>query len=77
MKVLAWVVGIPVAGFLLLLVIGSNAGPPSAKSKARQAIELCWSEQGRKSLDPGTARIIAGVCENLEADFLRQYGVKP
>lgn len=68
---------IPVALFLLMLVIGAMAGPPSERSQARSAIDLCWTEQKRKSFDPGTQRFIAGTCEMMEREFQKKYGVAP
>ena len=44
---------------------------------ARRVIELCWEDQKRKSLDPATQRLVAGVCENLEAKFVAKLGHKP
>lgn len=66
-----------VAAFLLFGAIKSNTPEGRAKADARQAIELCWQQQGRKSHDGGTARFIAGACEGMESDFVRKYGVKP
>lgn len=43
----------------------------------RFAIEICWKEQERKSLDPSGARFLAGVCEKMEADFKLKYGTTP
>lgn len=48
-----------------------------ARRQERLAIELCWKEQGRKSLEPSTARFVAGACEKMEADFRAQHGVAP
>jgi hypothetical protein len=54
--------------------------PPTAseqKSMARQAIEACWEDQKRKSLDPAQQRFIAGACESMEAKFVAKFGYKP
>lgn len=51
--------------------------PPSEKARARDAIDLCWKEQSRKSLDPGSARFVAGACELMEDQFRQKYGVNP
>jgi len=77
MKVLAWLIGVPVGLFVLMLIIGALSGPPDEKSRARDTIELCWSDHAKKSLDPSTARLVASTCERLEAEFLQRYGVKP
>lgn len=69
-----WLIGVPVGGFLLLMLIGSCSGTPSsraAKSSQSSAIELCWKDFGKKSNDPDTARFIASTCEKMEADARR------
>jgi hypothetical protein len=48
-----------------------------AIASARRAIELCWSDQGKKSLAHGSAQSIAGICENLESDFRAKWGRTP
>lgn len=68
---------VPVGLFLLLLVIGALSGPPSERQTAQLAIELCWKEQSKKSLDPGSQRFIAGSCEMMEREFRAKYGAAP
>ena len=46
-------------------------------TNSRRAIEVCWDEQQRKSLDPAQQRFIAGACESMEAKFVAKYGHKP
>ncbi len=75
MKILKWVIGVPVGLFALFLVVGRTSNDP--KTQARRTIETCWDDQGKKSLDPATARFVAGTCERLEADFMAKYGVRP
>jgi len=43
----------------------------------RQVIEICWQDYEKKSLDPATKRFIAGTCETLEANFVKNYNRKP
>lgn len=67
-----WVLGVPVGGFVLLMLVGSCAGStPEGKERraSRAAIEQCWKEQERKSRDPSGARIIAQACEKMESDY--------
>lgn len=71
-----WIVGVPVGLFVLMMIIGSLS-PPSESGTARRAIDLCWSEQQRKSLPPDQARFIAGACEKMESDFKKKYGHAP
>lgn len=66
-----WLIGVPVGGFLLLMLIGSCSGTPesrAAKSRQSSAIALCWQEQAKKSNDPATARLIAETCEKMAAE---------
>lgn len=63
-------------GFVVLVLV-LGAQPQSQKGKDRQVIELCWKDQGRKSLDPGAARFVAGACEMLERRFRETHGTEP
>ena len=75
-----WWLWIPlglVAAFLLFGALVGNTPEGQAKSQERRAIELCWDEQKRKSLDPGTQRFVASTCEMMERKFQEKYGVKP
>jgi hypothetical protein len=75
-----WIVGVPVGLFVLFIAYGMmlNSSPEGkAKADARGAIELCWKEQGRKSLDPGSQRFVAGACEMMEKQFRQTYNANP
>lgn len=74
-----WVVGVPVGTFILLMIIGSCADTPEARERqsSREAIDLCWSEQAKKSNSPGASRFIAGACEKMENDYRRKWGRNP
>lgn len=74
-----WVIGIPVIGFILLMAIGTATDSPERQQRFREAdaIKLCWQEQSRKSLDPGTSRFVAGACERMESDFRQRWGRAP
>lgn len=70
-----WWVGVPLTLFIVMMIAGQ--GGDKQKQQARSAIDICWQEQERKSLDPSSARFIAGACERMESDFLQKYGHKP
>ena len=73
-KLWLWIpLGLVAAFFLFGAVLPKD----EAKSRARQVISLCWSDQAKKSNTPGEARFIAGACEKLEADFLAKYKHRP
>lgn len=47
------------------------------RMRKEKAIELCWEEQERKSLDPATARFVASACEKMESDYKSRWGRSP
>ncbi len=47
--------------------------PQTAKESDQQVIDLCWQDYGKKSNTPAHARLIASVCEDLEAKFKQNY----
>lgn len=65
------------AMFFVLGFSSSNSPEGKEKSSQRFAIEVCWKEQGRKSLDPSAARFAAGTCEMMEQRFRDRWGVNP
>lgn len=75
-----WVLLTPVVAIGALMLIGAllpDNPDRDARWRAQDAIKLCWSEQGRKSLDAGTARFVAGACEKMERDYEAKWGRKP
>lgn len=77
LRVALWIVGLAVAAFVVFAIVDANDPTSQAKASARNAIELCWSEQSRKSLTPGTQRFVAGACEQMERDFVQKYHARP
>jgi len=76
MGTMGWFFG----GLILVFIIWAGikgATTNDGRDEAREAIKLCWSEQGRKSLDPATARFVASTCEMMEREFQKKYGVSP
>ncbi len=70
MKVLAWIVGVPVGLLFLLMIIGSlsdgGAIANTEKQKFENAATECWKSQERKSLTPMEKVNVASFCEGLE-----------
>jgi predicted amidophosphoribosyltransferase len=62
--------------FVLGLVVGSSP-EAEARMKDERAIELCWNEQKRPSLEPEEARFVAAACEKMEADYRVKHGRNP
>lgn len=59
------------------LFVDTSSPELDEMSEAKRMIKLCWKEQERKSLDPETARVFAGTCEQLEADYKAKYRTSP
>lgn len=75
-----WVLGVPVGGFALVMIVGSCAGRDpnvAARVSEKDAISYCWEQQAKKSLDPATARFAASACERMESDFRTKWGFNP
>lgn len=73
-----------ISGIITLILFASvltGCGEPSpeqkAKDQARGAIKICWQDYNKKSLDPGTKRFVARVCEKMEKDFRDKYHLEP
>lgn len=70
----------PLGLFVAVMIFGSiasNSPEGQERSRDRQAIESCWDQQKRKSLDPATARFVAATCERLESDFRTKHQRNP
>lgn len=74
-----WLVvpALAVTAFLVLGAVQSNTPQGRAKADQRAAIELCWKNSERRSLDPATQRFAAAACERMEAEFRQQFGREP
>lgn len=55
----------------------SNTPVGKEKAAARDAIDLCWKNQERKSSTPQESGLVASACEMMENDFANKYGVRP
>ena len=69
-----WIIGVPVGLFFAVVAFGTfiNSTPAGkVRAEKRAAIDLCWQEQSRKSLDPASGRFVAGACEKMEAENKR------
>lgn len=77
MKVALWIVVFVVGAFFAIGFAGLNTPEGQERAKYRYAIELCWSDYEKKSLDPATKRFVAGACESMERKYEAQFGRKP
>lgn len=75
-----WWLWVPLGLVVAFILFGATvADTPEAQERARErrAIELCWDEQKRKSLDPSAQRFVAGACEMMEQRFREKHGRNP
>lgn len=72
-----WLAGGPVALFFAVGFFSNSSPADQERGQARDVIRLCWEDQQRKSVAPDTQRIVARICENMEAEFTQKYGTKP
>lgn len=68
-------IGVVVVGLLLANV--ANSPGAKQRQKERAAIDLCWQDYERKSLDPSTKRFVASTCEMMEDEYRRTHGREP
>ena len=76
-KLWLWVPLGLVAAFLAVGIVNGNSPEGKERARQRDAIDLCWKEQGRKSNSAGSAQFIAGACERMEAEYERKHGSRP
>ena len=62
---------------VLMKMNPENSAVRDARYKASSAIKLCWQGYEKKSLDPGTKRLVASVCEKMEGEFKQKYSRDP
>ena len=76
-----WFVGIPVAGFVAVMVFGTIAGnSPEGKERAsqRRAIALCWDMlHDKRGLAPSAVTLASATCSRMESDYRSQWGREP
>ena len=70
----SWIILTPILLFGAMLLIGALSGPPSEKSKARAAIDICWEsvDDNLQSLD--TRRFARGTCQMMVEKYETKYG---
>ena len=77
MKVALGIIAALIVAFFGYGFVQMNTPEGRERAKHRDAIELCWSDYEKKSLDPATKRFVAGACESMERKYEAQLGRKP
>ena len=75
-SLVAWLIGLPVAAFALLMIVGSLLSTPQSKNQwiAREAIKVCNKEVARAPEDRKRPDLTPKDCADLAAAFRNQYG---
>lgn len=71
---------VPILVVCVLAVVGAFVKPSQADLNAerdRGAIQLCWKDYERRSLDAATKRFVASTCEKMEESFTATYRRSP
>lgn len=66
-----------VAVFFAIGFYASNTPEGKEKTKARAAIDLCWSDYKTSRLPLGARKLIADTCDMMAKEFKEKYGVAP
>lgn len=66
-----------IIGFFVWVINFGATPEMKEKGIARDAVKSCWDAQGRKSLEPGTQRFVAGMCETMEESYTQKYNNRP
>lgn len=79
-RLVPWIIGLPVAIFAMLMLVGSLMDDPQSKQRwiDSEAIKICWKQTGKPEAERKTQEFQSRQdCERLEFDFKRQYGENP
>lgn len=79
-KKINWWLWVPLGSvglFLFWAMVRTPTIEETEMQGQRAAIEYCWKEQARKSLDPSSQRFIAGACELMEDRFRKRFNSNP
>lgn len=76
-KILRWVLGIPFALFVLMMIIGSINSDPQ-KTSDRMAYDECMKQLNDPLVDRSAKiTIIRPVCERMRNEFRDKYRAEP
>lgn len=77
-----WVWGLIFIGGLVVVFFAYGAylsSTPEGQERARErdAIDLCWRDHERRSLDANSRQFVAQTCEFMEQEFRKKHGREP
>jgi len=79
-RLVRWLMGLPVAFFAILMLLGHLFNTPQTEARwvARETVRMCWKEV-QKPPKPGQPVHFKeqGECERLEFDFKHALGENP
>lgn len=76
-KAWMWILGVPLALFIVFAVIGANDPQAEQKAKDRMVFEQCVKDMNDPLKSPVLRMGLRGVCEKFRDDFVKAYGHKP
>lgn len=79
-RLVRWLIGLPVAFFTVLMLLGYLFNTPETEARwvARETIRMCWKEVQKPPKEGKPVHFTQqSECEKLEFDFKTQYGENP
>lgn len=79
-RLVRWLIGLPVAFFAVLMLLGALFNSPESEARwvARETIRMCWKEVQKPPKEGKPVHFkTPNECERLEFDFKTQHGENP
>ena len=79
-RLVPWVIGLPVAIFAVLMLVGKFMDDPQSKQRwvDAETVKLCWKQIAKPEAERKTQEFKSQAdCERLEFDFKTRYGDNP
>ena len=79
-RLVPWVIGLPVAIFAVLMLVGKFMDDPQSKQRwvDAETVKLCWKQIAKPEAERKTQDFKSQAdCERLEFDFKTRYGDNP
>lgn len=77
-SVWAWVFGVPIGLFILMMAIGMLNPAPPEQARARDIYKQCLRElEAQDRARSSGATPLAGMCEQLRSEYVKKWGSTP